>query len=61
MKLMLALAGLFVTAALLVLASAHALQALQTTAVEQTPDVGVPREAASSYWYGRPQQPISLR
>jgi len=52
---MFALATLFATVALLVLASAHALQALQTTAAEQMPDVGVPNGAASSYWYGRPR------
>jgi hypothetical protein len=55
MKLMFALAALFATAAVIVLMSAHALQAWQTTAAEQVPDVGVPAKASSSYWYGRPQ------
>ena len=51
MKLMFALAALLVAVALIVLASAHELQA---TAAERMPDVGVPTEAAS-YWYGRPR------
>lgn len=52
---MFALAVLFAGAALLVLMSAHTLQAWQTTAADQVPDLDVQARAASSYWYGRPQ------